>query len=253
MLWLVLKCCHLYVKGLVLDSWNYLTHEGSSVSFIFQDWRHECLHTGYSCIYLNLSLAIFLVPIHLIYCQIKNFSIKFLCCIGNAIIWGLSFYSGGSHAKFRLDNICVAVGLWTLNMRRAHPSLPRNVLVLLNMLLYKMARGMGQRNGTVLAVHVWWHVLPGHEPSSLPRGQVLHAEVPCSSSTDSWDGVAKAEPTTYFLMEIRIWEAEMDQLNLWCTYNSTYKCGIAGKYILPCIRKNKESQSVKREGWRWSR
>lgn len=82
------------------------------------------------------------------------------------------------------------------------------------MLLYKMARGTGQRNGTVLAVDVWWHVLPDHEPSSLPRGQVLPSEAPYSSSTDSWDGVAKAEPTTCLLIEIRIWEAEMDRLNL---------------------------------------
>lgn len=55
---------------------NHLAREGSSVSFIFQDWQHECLHTGYSCIYLNLSLAIFLVPIHLIYWQIKELLIQ---------------------------------------------------------------------------------------------------------------------------------------------------------------------------------
>lgn len=63
----------------------------------------------------------------------------------------------------------------------------------------------------------------------------------------SGGGVASTEPTIYSLSEIRIWDSETGQWNLWCIYNSTYKCGIASKYILPHVMKNKQKSICKKE------
>lgn len=116
--------------------------------------------------------------------------------------------------------------------------------------MYKMIQGTGRGNDTIFAVDVGsissqaMNVLSSFcKDESSTRRHPAPRPLIAGCSGQSW-----AHYILHIFLELKMWDSEIAQWNLSCTYNSTYESGIEGKYIFHIC--GKESQSIKREEWR---